>query len=130
MPRYQYPTSIRLSATDKRRIQRFAKVEKRSTAGLIQAILSQWLDLREKRDGKKASDGLGSVQRVETPQETTYDVAGAGSAFEGGREGESESAVPIPVIEPCPEPPAEEPGSPASAEAPKSFSPPPRKYQE
>jgi hypothetical protein len=49
MPRPEYPTSIRLTSADKRRLRKHADKFKHSLAGLIQMILMQWLEAQEKR---------------------------------------------------------------------------------
>lgn len=47
MARPEYPTSIRLTLVDKRRLRKQAEKSKRSLAGLIQMILIQWLEQQE-----------------------------------------------------------------------------------
>ena len=47
MARPEYPTSIRLTLIDKRRLRKQAEKSKRSLAGLIQTILMQWLEKQE-----------------------------------------------------------------------------------
>ncbi len=48
MARPEYPTSIRLTLPDKRRLRKYANASKRSLAGLIQMILLDWLREQEK----------------------------------------------------------------------------------
>jgi hypothetical protein len=48
MARPEYPTSIRLTLVDKRRLLKQAEKSKRSLAGLIQMILLEWLKEQEK----------------------------------------------------------------------------------
>jgi hypothetical protein len=48
MARPEYPTSIRLTVIDKRRLRKYAEKSKRSLAGLIQMILLEWLKEQEK----------------------------------------------------------------------------------
>ena len=47
MARPEYPTSIRLTVIDKRRLRKQAEKSKRSLAGLIQMILLDWLNKEE-----------------------------------------------------------------------------------
>ena len=49
MPRPEYPTSIRLTSSDKRRLRKHAERWKLSLAGLIQMVLMQWLEDQEKK---------------------------------------------------------------------------------
>lgn len=50
MSRREYPTSIRLTERDKKRLRKFADRERYSLAGLIQMILKQWLEIKEKKE--------------------------------------------------------------------------------
>jgi hypothetical protein len=60
MSRPEYPTSIRLTVIDKRRLRKQADKYKHSLAGLIQMILMQWLEQQE----KKNDEGRGDEQVV------------------------------------------------------------------
>ncbi len=50
MSRPEYPTSIRLTVIDKRRLRKQADKYKHSLAGLIQMILMQWLEKQETKN--------------------------------------------------------------------------------
>ena len=52
MSRPEYPTSIRLTVIDKRRLRKQADKYKHSLAGLIQMILMQWLERQEAGEEK------------------------------------------------------------------------------
>jgi len=56
--RPEYPTSIRLTASDKRRLRKHAGRWQLSLAGLIQMVLLQWL---EKND-PPAADKVETVE--------------------------------------------------------------------
>jgi hypothetical protein len=58
MARPEYPTSIRLTVIDKRRLRKQADKYKHSLAGLIQMILMQWLEKQETKneDGADSND--------------------------------------------------------------------------
>jgi hypothetical protein len=64
MARPEYPTSIRLTAADKKRLRKHADKYNHSLAGLIQMILMQWLEQQE----KKNDEGRGDeeiIQRID-----------------------------------------------------------------
>jgi predicted DNA-binding protein len=44
----EYPTSIRLSVPDKKRLRKLASKWQLSLAGLIQMIIKQWLESQDK----------------------------------------------------------------------------------
>jgi len=44
----EYPTSIRLSVPDKKRLRKLASKWQLSLAGLIQMVLKQWLEAQDK----------------------------------------------------------------------------------
>jgi hypothetical protein len=50
LSRREYPTSIRLTERDKKRLRKFADRERYSLTGLIQMILKQWLEIKEKKE--------------------------------------------------------------------------------
>ena len=50
MSRPEYPTSIRLSTAHKRALRKHAAAYHHSLAGLIQMILIQWLEAKEKNE--------------------------------------------------------------------------------
>jgi hypothetical protein len=56
MARPEHPTSIRLTAADKRRLRKHADKYKHSLAGLIQMILLQWLEQQEKKNDEGRGD--------------------------------------------------------------------------
>jgi hypothetical protein len=56
MARPEHPTSIRLTAADKRRLRKQAEKYKHSLAGLIQMILMQWLEQQEKKNDEGRCD--------------------------------------------------------------------------
>ena len=56
MSRPEYPTSIRLTLIDKRRLRKQAKKYDHSLAGLIQMILMQWLEQQEKKNDEDRYD--------------------------------------------------------------------------
>ncbi len=56
MSRPEYPTSIRLTVIDKRRLRKQADKYKHSLAGLIQMILMQWLEKQEKSNDEGRGD--------------------------------------------------------------------------
>jgi hypothetical protein len=45
----EYPTSIRLSVPDKKRLRKLASKWQLSLAGLIQMIIKQWLEVQEEK---------------------------------------------------------------------------------
>lgn len=44
----EYPTSIRLTTGDKKRLRKYAARWQLSLAGLIQMVLLQWLEVQDK----------------------------------------------------------------------------------
>ena len=56
MSRPEYPTSIRLTVIDKRRLRKQADKYKHSLAGLIQMILLQWLETQEQKNNEDRPD--------------------------------------------------------------------------
>lgn len=68
MSRPEYPTSIRLTVVDKRRLRKWAASYNHSLAGLIQMILLHWLTAQEQaaavvvgeRQEKKNDDENGA----------------------------------------------------------------------
>ena len=50
--RLEYPTSIRLTANDKRRLRKHAERWQLSLAGLIQMVLMQWLEVQDTKAAK------------------------------------------------------------------------------
>ena len=65
MARPEYPTSIRLTVIDKRRLRKQAEKSKHSLAGLIQMILLQWLEQQEKKNESGADNNHG--ERPDSP---------------------------------------------------------------
>lgn len=61
MSRPEYPTSIRLTSANKRRLRKHADKYKHSLAGLIQMILIQWLEKQENDKGRSDSEVLQSI---------------------------------------------------------------------
>jgi hypothetical protein len=74
MSRPEYPTSIRLTLIDKRRLRKQADKCNRSLAGLIQMILMQWLEKQEKNNNEDRPDNHDD-QRPDGPST----LSGAGS---------------------------------------------------
>jgi hypothetical protein len=58
----EYPTSIRLTYPDKRRLRKLAAKWQLSLAGLIQMILKQWLEAQESKEVKKNETAKGAVE--------------------------------------------------------------------
>lgn len=74
MARPEYPTSIRLTSVDKRRLRKHANKYKHSLAGLIQMILLQWLTAQEQAAVVVTSDYV--VQESPAAVEDTKPLAG------------------------------------------------------
>ena len=95
MARPEYPTSIRLTVVDKRRLRKQAEKSKRSLAGLIQMILLQWLSYQEGKvdpafAAENSRDGAAEAKAqekkdvvVEQPRVDAADHGASGRLDEG-----------------------------------------------
>jgi len=86
----EYPTSIRLSVPDKKRLRKLASKWQLSLAGLIQMIIKQWLEVQEKKN-EGVVQAVGSQEPAGDGPVHEHDrgTGNADSATTGSLAGES-----------------------------------------